>query len=120
MVHYILVSREAIIPEGAIGFVLPKGELNPSETETTFDLLVKKHRVEDRTVRKIATLLHDYEIDADEDLARVKHRETAGFFAIIRGLDRTSSSDAEIVYKAMIVMDALYAQLNAQEQGSDD
>ena len=114
------VSREAEIPEGAMGFVLSKAELNPSETETTFDLLMKKYSIEDPIVKIIASFLHDYEIDADEDFDRVKHNETAGFFSIIKGLDRTSKSDSEIVYKAMIVMDALYAQVKAREEGDED
>ena len=114
------MSREAEIPEGAIGFVLPKAELNPIETETTFDLLMKKYNIEDPIVKKIASFLHDFEIDADENFDRIKHKETAGFFSIIRGLDRISKSDSEIVYKAMIVMDALHAELKAQEEGVDE
>ena len=114
------VSRNAEIPEGAVGFVLSKAELNPTDTETTFDLLMKKYSIEDGIVKKIASFLHDYEIDADEDFDRIKHKETAGFFSIIKGLDRTSESDSEIVYKTMIVMDAFYAQLTAREEGDDE
>ena len=39
------VSRNAEIPEGAVGFVLSKAELNPTDTETTFDLLMKKYSI---------------------------------------------------------------------------
>jgi len=37
---------------------------------------------------------------------------------VIRGLARTSKSDHEIVFKAMIVMDALYAELKTQMEMS--
>ncbi|MFQ6039627.1 MAG: chromate resistance protein ChrB domain-containing protein [Candidatus Poribacteria bacterium] len=36
------------------------------------------------------------------------------------GLARTSKSDHEIVFKAMIVMDALYAELKAQMEGGGE
>jgi hypothetical protein len=108
------VSRDSEIPEDAIGFTLPKAEIKPSETETTFDVLVKRYGVDDPVVKRIAEIIRDFEIEADEDLNRVKLKETAGVFCIVRGLARTSKSDHEIVFKAMIVMDALYAELKAQ------
>jgi hypothetical protein len=113
------VSRDSEIPKDAIGFTLPKAEIQPSETETTFDVLVRRYSVNDPVVRWIADILCDFEIDAEEDLGCVKRKETAGAFCIVRGLARTSKSDHEIVFKAMIVMDALYAELKVRMEGGE-
>ena len=111
------ISRESSIPEGAIAFTLPKAELKPTETQTTFDMLVERYNVKDAVVLEIGRIIRDFEIDADEDIDKVKLKESTGVSFILRGLARTSKSDHEIVYKAMIVMDALYAQLKARQQG---
>ncbi len=34
------ISRESEIPAGAIAFVLPKADLNPTKTQTTFGMLI--------------------------------------------------------------------------------
>ena len=112
------VSRDSEIPEDAIPFTLPKAEIKPCETETTFDVLIKRYDVDDPVVKRIADIIRYFEIEAEEDLDRVKLKETAGLFCVIRGLARTSKSDHEIVFKAMIVMDALYAELKAQMEMS--
>jgi hypothetical protein len=107
------ISRESEIPEGATAFTLPKAELKPSKTQTTFDMLVERYNVQDPGVLEIGRILRDFEIDADENIEKVKLKESVGVSFILRGLARTSKTDHEIIYKAMIVMDALYAQLNA-------
>lgn len=108
------ISRDSPVPAGAISFTLPGAEFQPTETSTTFDALVKKYQLADPVVVRIAEILRDFEIQAGEDLERVKMKESAGVYYILRGLARTSKTDAEIVYKAMMVMDALYAELKAR------
>ena len=114
------ISRESEIPEGATAFTLPKAELKPSETQTTFDMLVERYDVQDPVVLEIGRILKDFEIDAQEDMEKVKLKESTGISLILRGLARTSRSDHETIYKGMIVMDALYAQLKARQEGADD
>jgi len=111
------ISRDDPIPADAIPFTLPKAEIQPSETSTTFDALMGKYHVDDPVVDRIAEILRDFEIQADEDLDRLRMQESAGVYYVLRGLARTSKSDAEIVFKAMIVMDALYAELKARMEG---
>jgi len=110
------VSRDAPVPEGAIAFTLPKAEIGPTETATTFDALMQKYHVEDPIVTRIADIIRDFEIQAEEDPNRLTMKESAGVCHILRGLARTSKTDAEIVFKAMIVMDALYAELKARAE----
>jgi hypothetical protein len=114
------ISRESEIPEGATAFTLPKAELKPSETQTTFDMLIERYNVQDHIVLEIGRILRDFEIDADEDIDKVRLKESTGISFILRGLARISKGDHEIVYKGMIVMDALYAQLKARQQGETE
>ena len=114
------ISRESEIPKGATAFTLPKAELKPSETQTTFDMLIERYSVQDPVVLEIGRIRRDFEIDAAEDVEKVKLKESTGISFILRGLARTSRSDHEIIYKGMIVMDALYAQLKARQEGEDD
>lgn len=112
------ISRDSPIPEGTIPFTLPGAEIQPTETATTFDALIAKYRIEDPVIARIADILRDFEIQAEEDLDRLTMKEAAGVYYILRGLARTSRADAEIVFKAMIVMDALYAELKARTKGA--
>ena len=114
------ISRDSAIPAGAPPFTLPGADLQPTATATTLDALVARYRVEDATVAQIADILRDFEIQADERLDRLRMRESAGVYYILRGLARTSRTDAEIVSKAIVVMDALYAELRARAEGSGD
>lgn len=111
------ISRESEIPEGAVAFTLPKAELKPTETQTTFEMLIQHYDVSDPVALEIGRIIRDFEIDADEDIEKVTLKESAGLSFILRGLARTSRSDHEIVYKGMIVMDALYAHLKARQDG---
>jgi len=111
------ISRESEIPAGAVAFTLPKAELKPTETQTTFEMLIQHYDVSDPVVLEIGRIIRDFEIDADEDVDKVTLKESAGLSFILRGLARTSRGDHEIVYKAMIVMDALYAHLKARQDG---
>jgi len=112
------ISRDNPIPGGAIPFTLPGAEIQPTETATTFDTLIAKYRIEDPIIARIADILRDFEIQAEEDLDRLTMKESAGVYYILRGLARTSRSDAEIVSKSLIVMDALYAELKARAEGT--
>jgi len=105
------ISKESTIPEGAIAFTLPNAELNPVEgVRTTFDALMEKYRVKDPIVMKIKDLVRDYEFN-EEHPERMSLRETLGVCCILKGLERTSQTDAETISKALVVMDALYTTL---------
>ena len=103
------ISREEPIPEGATPFTLPGAEIRPRNGRTTFDALVEKYEIEDPVVVEIQKIIRDAE--QAEETGVYGLPESAGVFAILRGLDRTSKSNWEIVGKAIIVMDSLYAEL---------
>ena len=102
------ISREASIPEGAIPFTLPGAEIRPKNGWTTFDALVEKYEIKDPVVAEIQKIIRDAEQAEETRVYRLP--ESAGVFATLRGLDRTSKSDWEIVGKAMILMDSLFAE----------
>lgn len=114
------IGRDGALPAGATAFTLPGADIQPTATATTFDALVARYRVEDATVARIADIVRDFEIQADECLDRLLMKESAGVCCILRGLARTSRTDAEIVSKAIIVMDAFCAELKARADGSAD
>ena len=114
------ISRDSEIPKDAVAFTLPKAEIKPTEDQTTFDLLAQRYSIDDPIILQIGQIIRDFEKDANEDIDKVKLKESVGVYLILRGIARTSRSDHEIVYKAMIVMDALYAQLNARRKGETE
>jgi len=109
------INLQDPIPRGATPFVLPGAEINPVEGEkTTFDILMDKYQVKDPTATKIQGIIHDFEVDAAEDTAKLRLAETVGLYKIIRGLARTTKNDQEIIAAALKIFDALYAQLQAE------
>lgn len=103
------ISNETPIPQGAIPITLPGAEIRPKNGRTTFDALIDKYEIKDPVIAKIQEVIRDAE--QAEESGIYKLVESAGVFAILRGLDRTSKSDWETVGKAMTVMDSLYAEL---------
>ena len=107
------VSKEQGIPVNAVGFTLPGAEINPIEgMKTTFDALVQKYHVNDPTVTRIGEIIRDYEFN-EETPDRIRLKETLGLCYILKGLEKTSQSDAETISKAIVVMDAFYATLKS-------
>lgn len=105
------VTKEQKIPKGAIGFTLPKAEIKPIEgVKTTFDVLIEKYNVKDPIVLRIKDLIRDYEFN-EENPEKTRLKETIGICYVLKGLEKTSQTDAETVAKALIVMDAFYATL---------
>lgn len=103
------ISRNDPIPNGTIPFTLPGVEITPLNGRTTFDALVDKYKIADPIVTEIQKIIRDAE--KAEETGKYSLPESAGVFIILRGLDRISKSNWEIIDKAMIVMDSLYAEL---------
>ena len=103
------ISNETPILKGTIPLTLPGAEIRPKNGRTTFDALIDKYEIRGPVVAEIQKIIGDAE--QAEDTGVYKLAESAGVFAILRGLDRTSKSNWEIIDKAIIVMDSLYAEL---------
>ena len=60
----------------------------------------------------IGRFIHDFEIDASENPNNVKHPETLGLVWVLKGLEKISKTDHEIIEKAFVVLDAFSTSLN--------
>jgi len=110
--RFAFISKDDPIPKGAIAFTLPKAEIKPVEKEkTTYDVLVERYNIEDPIALKIGKFIHDFEIDAEENPEKVRFMETLSLCYILKGLEKKSKTDNEIVKKGLVVLDALYASL---------
>jgi len=110
------ITKESEIPKGAIGFTLPKAEINPVDgVKTTFDLLAEKYQVNDPIVRKIKDIVRDFEFN-EEEPKEIRLKETLGVCYILKGLEKASRTDDETISKAFVVMDALYVTLRELER----
>jgi hypothetical protein len=109
--NFQFIVRHNEITNGAIGFTLPKAELNPVEgVKTTFDAVTEKYQVNDAFLHKIGDIVRDFEFHEGRP-EEIQLKETLGLCYILKGLDKTSRTDDETVEKATMVMDALYASL---------
>jgi hypothetical protein len=98
------------IPEGAIAFTLPSAEIRPIKgRKTTYDVLAKEYHVHDPCALILGQLIHDFEVDAEEDPRKVRYRETMGLCHVLRGLEKTSETDHETIRKGFMVLDAFRA-----------
>jgi hypothetical protein len=112
--EFLFIERSDPIPEGAVAFTLPGAEIKPVEgIFTTFDALMAKYQVSDQVARAIQAAIHDFEIDAAEDLTRVRRPESVGIALILRGLANVSASDQQTVERAIMALDALASELRA-------
>lgn len=110
--RFAFISGDDPIPKGAMAFTLPKAEIKPVEKKkTTYDVLVEKYNIQDSAALKIGKFIHDFEIDAEEDPAKVKFKETLGVCYVLKSLEKTSKTDNETIDKGLLVLDALHASL---------
>ena len=73
--------------------------------------MVQKYNIQDPTALKIGKFIHDFEIDAEEDPAKVEFKETLGICYVLKGLEKTSKTDNDTIDKSLLVLDALHASL---------
>ncbi|WXG45247.1 MAG: chromate resistance protein ChrB domain-containing protein [Candidatus Atabeyarchaeum deiterrae] len=106
------ISKYDPIPKNAIAFTLPNACIKPVEgKKTTFDVLVEKHDIKDACVLRIGEFIHDFEIDAHENPAEVRLKETLGLCFVLKGLEKGSKTDNETIDRALVVLDAFYASM---------
>jgi len=70
----------------------------------TFDYIVKKHRIKDEAVQRLALIVRGADTD-NFDLAL----QSAGLWAISSGLSHNYPDDHEMLEKGMVIYDALYS-----------
>ena len=88
----------------AIPFDFPKVELSHSEGKCTFDSIIKKYKIEDSAIDRMAKIIRGADTD-QHDIAP----EVAGLWAISAGLAYNIADDYELLEKGMVIYDALYS-----------
>jgi AraC-like DNA-binding protein len=87
----------------AIPFDIPDVEYTHYNDECTFDYFVKKHKINDPAIRKMAVIIRG----ADTDRHNLAF-QSSGLWAISAGLGYNYTDDHELLEKGMILYDALY------------
>jgi hypothetical protein len=89
---------------GAIPYDVPDVELGHHGDRCSFDAFIKKYRLQDAALDRLALIVRAADCDALH-LAP----EAAGLLAISRGLSRNFADDHEMLRHGMVVYDALYS-----------
>jgi hypothetical protein len=91
----------------AIAFDMAEVEFSHHGDDCTFETLMKRFGISDKTVHVMAEMVHD----ADLEDGKFQRCECIGINAILGGWERTGISDAELLAKGMECFEALYRSL---------
>ena len=90
--------------EGAVPFDVPNVELGHQGPECSFDAIIKKYKLTDPALQRLAVIVRGADTDA-KDLAA----ECPGLEAIAEGFRLVYQDDYELLDRELAVYDALYA-----------
>ncbi|MFX1324191.1 MAG: chromate resistance protein ChrB domain-containing protein [Promethearchaeota archaeon] len=113
--EFAFVPRNYIWKEDEIPIVLSGAELSPKKGKTTFELIIQKYKIKDKTINHITKVIHD--IEQAEKSGTYFLPESKGIFMVLRGIEPSSPNDFETVKIAFTVMDAIYAFIHEESQG---
>lgn len=88
----------------AIPFDIPNVEHSHYENNCTFDYFVKKYKINDPAVQRMAVIIRGADTDR-HDISR----QSSGLWAISAGLSYNIKNDYELLEKGMMIYDSLYA-----------
>jgi hypothetical protein len=100
-------KEQGSLPPGEIAFDMQAGEFTHHGELCTFEVLARSFGIKDRTVRKIAEIVHDLDLK-DE---KYGHAEAAGIEEVLAGIRKTEKSDAAMLEKGIMVFEMLYASM---------
>lgn len=95
----------AEFPKDAIPFDAPGVELSHHGEDCTFETLVKRARLRDRRLVRLAEIVHE----ADLRDGKYPHEEARGIDVAIRALLATSPDDHQVLAQGMNLCEGLYA-----------
>jgi hypothetical protein len=95
----------AEFPADAIPFDAPGVELSHHGEDCTFETLVKRARLRDRRLARLAEIVHE----ADLRDGKYPHAEARGIDASIRALLAASSDDHQVLAHGLALFEGLYA-----------
>jgi hypothetical protein len=100
-----IFAPPAEFPADAIAFDAPGVELSHHGEDCTFETLIKRARLRDRRLTRLAEVVHE----ADLRDGKYAHEEARGIDAAIRALLAASPDDHQVLAHGMTVFEGLYA-----------
>ena len=98
-------AEPAEFPADAIPFDAPGVELSHQGEDCTFETLVRRARLRDRRLRRLAEVVHE----ADLRDGKYPHEEARGLDVAIRALLAASPDDHQVLAQGMTLCEGLYA-----------
>ena len=106
--EFLYVAPEQVMEiakrENATPFDVPGAELGHNGPECSFDAIIKKYNLTDRTLQRLALIVR-----GADTAARHLTPESSGLEAIAEGFRLVYSDDHELLEQELSVYDALYA-----------
>ncbi|MBI1811667.1 MAG: chromate resistance protein [Nitrospirae bacterium] len=91
--------------KGVTAFDVRDGEFTHIGEMCTFEVLVKSFNLKDKTLRKIAEIVHELDIKD----GKYSNAEAKGIEGLLSGIRKTAKADAEALEKGMEAFEMLYA-----------
>lgn len=98
-------AREPEKIKGGIPFDYLGAEFGHQGEDCTFETLLKRFGLKDRTLQAVAEIVHD----ADLKDAKFSRDEAKGVDAVIKGLAAAIADDHALLEQGLLIFDALYA-----------
>ncbi len=108
--EFVLIDRNAPLPEGAEPFDIPGVRLSHHEGHCSFFAMLREYELDDPVLARMARIID--EADTVQELSL--EPASAGLDLICAGLRRISADDHSALERGAIVYDALYAQLSTE------
>lgn len=104
--QFIFDTKASAHPE-AVSFDMLDAEFSHVGDNCTFETLIKRFQIRDKTIQKIGEMIHDTDLE-DEKFQRT---ECVGIDRILKGWAKEGLSDEEILRRGFQCFDALYSFL---------
>jgi hypothetical protein len=102
--QFVFATPDAF-PSDAVPFDAPGVELSHQGEDCTFETLVKRARLRDRRLARLAEIVHE----ADLRDGKFTHEEARGIDVAVRALLAASPNDAQVLAQGMALFEGLYA-----------
>jgi hypothetical protein len=103
-------AEPAAFPEDAVPFDAPGVELTHHGEDCTFETLVKRARLRDRRLIRLAQIVHE----ADLRDGKFPHEEARGIDVAVRALLAASPDDHAVLAHGLALFEGLYATTSAK------
>jgi hypothetical protein len=100
-------AAPAEFPKDAIPFDAPGVELSHQGEDCTFETLLKRARLRDRRLARLAEVVHE----ADLRDGKYPHEEARGIDVAVRALLAVSADDHQVLAQGMALFEGLYATI---------